>query len=408
MTDRKLTRPLGIFLGILIVALGIFSGTSLLKSVLQPTPSPVTVVGPLPPEIIGFISDQSGSVLPGARMGIQAEVNSNGHKIDSYWWVVEAGEGRIISGQGTPLIIYEAPETPGIYEVRVELEYEGGLPVEGSTTVEVAPELTPTPTYTATPTHTPTSTPTSTPTATPTGTPPPTDTPTPIPGAVVLAEALNLRSGPGIVYDILAVLKQGDSLKVTGRNLAVDWLKVIAPDGKEGWVAASLLEVNLPLAGVALAQIPPTPTSMPTPTATPTPTLLPPPIPLEPENGAAFLGEPPLLKWQWDRPRAPDEVFAVRVRREGETRLCHHDKADKPEYRASLSYCTAGTHYWSVALVRDLDPRLPEEDINRWQDLSESSAERWFYYVPAEEPWTWPPPPGDDDDDGGGEAPPKP
>jgi hypothetical protein len=139
----------------------------------------------------------------------------------------------------------------------------------------------------------------------------------------------------------------------------------------------------------------PTSTSTPTPTntatVTPTPTLLPPPIPLEPENGAAFLGEPADLKWQWDyRPRATDEVFSVRVRREGETRLCHHDKADKPEYKASLSYCTAGTHYWSVALVRDVAPWLPEDDINRWQNLSEESAERWFYYVPGEEPWTWP------------------
>lgn len=215
------------------------------------------------------------------------------------------------------------------------------------------------------------------------------------PDAVVNTEALNLRSGPGVVYDIPGLLKRGDLLKVTGRNPAGNWLKVICPGGQEGWVAAWLLEINLPLAEVTPAPVPPTPTPMhtPAPIATPVPTLLPPPIPLEPENGAAFLGEPATLKWQWDyRSRAPNEVFSVRVRREGETRLCHHDKADKPEYKASLSYCTAGTHYWSVALVRDLRPWLSEEDINRWQDLSTPSAERWFYYVPGEEPWTWPTP----------------
>ena len=41
-----------------------------------------------------------------------------------------------------------------------------------------------------------------------------------------------------------------------------------------------------------------------------------------------------------------------------------------------------------------------EEDIKRWQNISESSEERWFYYVPPDEPWTWPTPvSGDDDDD---------
>ena len=248
----------------------------------------------------------------------------------------------------------------------------------------------------------PTSTPTPTPTFTPTGTSSPTNTPTatttptptPKPDAVVNVKALNLRSGPGTVYDVVGLLKQGDSLEATGKNLAGGWLKVVAPSGQEGWVNASFLKINLPLVSVPVAQVPPTPTPMYTltPTATPTPELLPPPIPLEPENGAAFLGEPADLKWQWDRPRATDEVFSVRVRREGETKFCHHDKADKPEYKASLSYCTAGTHYWSVALVWDLAPWLPEDDVNRWQDLSEPSEERWFYYVPPDEPWTWPAP----------------
>ena len=88
----------------------------------------------------------------------------------------------------------------------------------------------------------------------------------------------------------------------------------------------------------------------------------------------------------------------MRVRREGDTKLCHHDKAEGLEYKGSLSYCTAGTHYWSVVLVRDLRPWLPEEDIDRWQDLSEPSEERWFYYVPSEEPWTWPTPPGEEEE----------
>ena len=148
-------------------------------------------------------------------------------------------------------------------------------------------------------------------------------------------------------------------------------------------------------------QPPPTPTPMytPTPVATPTPELLPPPIPLEPENGASFVGGPVVLKWQWDRPRTPDEVFSVRVYREGETKPCHHAQARDLEYWGDLTYCTAGKHYWGVALARRLCS--DEADERCWQDLSEPSAERWIYYTPGEEPWTWPSPGDDDDDDGG-------
>jgi hypothetical protein len=357
-----------------------------------------------PPEITGFTLIPPDPVLPGAKIGIRVDVKSNGHKINKYWWVVEVGKGEIAGGQGTALIAYKAPMTSGSYEVCVQLEYEGGSPVEGLTKVKVVPEPTPSPTKepTAEPTEEPTQEPTEEPAEEPMLTPEPPmptpepPTPTPKPDAVVNTEALNLRSGPGVVYGVLEVLKQGDSLKVTGKCPTGDWLKVIASNKQDGWVACSLLQVNVDMDGVAIAQPPPTPTptATPTPIVTPTPTPLPPPIPLKPENGAAFLGEPADLKWQWDRPRESGEVFSVRVRREGEERLCHHDKADKPEYKASLSYCTAGTHYWSVALVRDLDPGLPEEDLARWQELSEPSEERWFYYVPAEEPWTWPTPPG--------------
>jgi len=410
MTDRKLTRPLGISLGILIAVMGILSGASLVKSIVarfvfQPTPFQPAIVSDL------SVSHSPDWLLPEQEVMIWVNVDVANPEIPiDFRWSIKGGEIR--RGQGTAKITYKAPDTPGTYKVSLKVKYGDWYTERAKLLFVVSP--TPSPTSTSTDTPTPTNTPTPadtpTPTLTPTGTPPPTDTPTPIPDAVVNAEALNLRSGPGIVYDILAVLKQGDSLKVRGRNLVGDWLKVIAPDGKEGWVAASLLEINLSLAGVAVAQVPPTPTPMhtPTPAVTPTPTLLPPPILLEPETGAAFLGEPPPLKWQWDRPRAPNEVFAVRVRREGETRLCHHDKADKPEYKASLSYCTAGTHYWSIALIRDIAPWLPENDLNRWETLSETSAERWFYYVPAEEPWTWPTPPGDDDDDGDAKEPPEP
>jgi uncharacterized protein YraI len=237
--------------------------------------------------------------------------------------------------------------------------------------------LTPTPTATIThaPTHTPTSTATHTPTSTPIATP--TSTSTPKPDAVVNVEALNLRSGPGAEYDILGALKQGDVLKVTGKDPAGNWLKVVTSGEKEGWVAAWLLEINLALAEVAMAQVPPTPTPMYTPTLISTPTLefYPAPILLAPEDGASFAGWVS-LKWQWDRPLREDEYFSVRVWREGELEPCFHAQVQGLEYFGTLGYCAHGGHYWAVALVRRISEGPPPE----WVDISEVSEARWFYF----------------------------
>jgi len=377
----------------------ILIGLLLIATHCTPTATPIAQETPTrePPEITSFICIPSDTMLPGAKIGIHVNVKLHSNKIDDYQWFVEEDEGSIVSGQGESAITYQAPETPGLYKVRVELKYGGGS-VRDSTIVEVVPESTPPPTEepTAEPTEEPTEEPTKQSTAEPTEEP--TEEPTPKPDAVVNTEALNLRSGPGLVYDILGVLKRGDLLKVTSRNLAGDWLKIIAPDGQEGWVAASLLQINLSLAGVDVAQAPPTPTPTctPSPTPTSTPGLLPPPIPSAPANGESFIGGIVTFRWQWDRPLEQDEFFSLRVSREGETEPCHHAQVHGFEYSGGLSYCSAGKHYWQVALVRQLCEDCPEE--NKWQRISEPSEEQWIYYTPGEEPWELPPPPDKDKD----------
>ena len=59
------------------------------------------------------------------------------------------------------------------------------------------------------------------------------------------------------------------------RTQADDWLSVIAPDGKKGWVAANLVQLNIPKSQIPLASIIPTPpvSSTPKSTARPLPTL---------------------------------------------------------------------------------------------------------------------------------------
>lgn len=134
------------------------------------------------------------------------------------------------------------------------------LPIETSTAALA------TPTYTLAPTRTPT------PEATPAHTPPPSPTPTPF--VVVQAETLNVRSGPGTVYDRIGQVQQGNQLALLARNAAGDWYQVCCVNGQPGWVAADLVQPSSPAEGVPVAlKILPTPTPVPvTPTFTPSPT----------------------------------------------------------------------------------------------------------------------------------------
>jgi uncharacterized protein YraI len=93
----------------------------------------------------------------------------------------------------------------------------------------------------------------------------PSVTPTPAPDAVVTADALTLRAGPGTIYARLGLLGNGDSLTVTARNEAGDWLAVTTSGGKRGWVATAYVELNRPLGQVPItAEVPPTPVPPPT------------------------------------------------------------------------------------------------------------------------------------------------
>lgn len=113
----------------------------------------------------------------------------------------------------------------------------------------------------------------------PTPTRKPTSTPTPSPDAIVNVDMGNLRAGPGTNYDIVGQVKEGTKIEILGKNNAGDWvnvrLKLGAQSGqKTGWLSITLLDLNIPLSQVSLADIPPTPTPS-IPTATPTPKVCP-------------------------------------------------------------------------------------------------------------------------------------
>lgn len=92
--------------------------------------------------------------------------------------------------------------------------------------------------------------------------------PTPVPGGLSLTATnnVNIRSGPGLDYEILGILKQGQTAEVIGISPDSNWstIKVAAAEGGQGWVSAQFVNAEN-TANVPIIQPPP----VPQPTATP-------------------------------------------------------------------------------------------------------------------------------------------
>jgi uncharacterized protein YgiM (DUF1202 family) len=74
----------------------------------------------------------------------------------------------------------------------------------------------------------------------------------PTPVATVITGALNVRSGPSVSYGVLAVVTQGQSVTVLGRNGNSTWAQIRTPSGVVGWVNASLIESNVPITSLPI------------------------------------------------------------------------------------------------------------------------------------------------------------
>jgi hypothetical protein len=142
--------------------------------------------------------------------------------------------------------------------------------------VALVPTTTPTTTATqtavSTATQSPTSTPlpslTSPPTAVPTQTLPPTFTsvaltvpatatpvPLPVPIASVSVRLLNVRSGPGIEYPVLAEVAEGATFDVTGQ--LGGWWQVCCIAGEPGWLIAEAVTVTGDASNVPVVRVTP-------------------------------------------------------------------------------------------------------------------------------------------------------
>jgi uncharacterized protein YraI len=79
------------------------------------------------------------------------------------------------------------------------------------------------------------------------------------PTGTVVTGALNVRSGPGTQYGSIAVIYQGATATLIGRNADSTWVKIRLSNGTEGWVNASLIQMNVPISNLPVADSSTTP-----------------------------------------------------------------------------------------------------------------------------------------------------
>lgn len=105
----------------------------------------------------------------------------------------------------------------------------------------------------------------------PSATPQPSATPN-NPILTVIVDVVNIRRGPGLNYDRVGRMNDGQQAPILGTVPDFSWFYIQAPFGL-GWVSAEFVSVFTPsgtLAGIPLVEIPPSPTPAPA-TATPAP-----------------------------------------------------------------------------------------------------------------------------------------
>jgi uncharacterized protein YraI len=210
----------------------------------SPTPASVAVV------TVGALTLRGGPGTTYAALGTLRKgdrLTITGSTTSGDWLAVTTGSGK----KGWVAAAYVAPNAlPQEIPTATELPPPAATPA-----TEIAPPAaTPAPTLKATLT--------------------PFIAPTRAPDAVVAADPLTLRTGPGTAYARVGTLRKGDTLTLTARTSAGDWLAVTTEGGKSGWVASTFVQLNLPVEEIPVATgLPSTPLPPPTqPPSRPLPT----------------------------------------------------------------------------------------------------------------------------------------
>jgi uncharacterized protein YraI len=76
------------------------------------------------------------------------------------------------------------------------------------------------------------------------------------PTAVVNTGALNVRSGPGVQFNIISAVYSGHVVQMLGRNADGSWVQVRLFSGQEGWVNGRFLNPSSPIANLPIVSGP--------------------------------------------------------------------------------------------------------------------------------------------------------
>jgi uncharacterized repeat protein (TIGR01451 family) len=77
------------------------------------------------------------------------------------------------------------------------------------------------------------------------------------PTATILAERLNVRSGPGTAFGVIGIAIEGETVLLLGRNADSSWFRICCATGTntEGWISAPFIQLNVDPATLT-AQVP--------------------------------------------------------------------------------------------------------------------------------------------------------
>ncbi len=200
----------------------------------------------------------------------QAKAQLQALKAPNLGQLVSGVAERRISSNGRPEEITALAQLAialGVLSPALEQHLPTPTPLPTPTAIALAPSPVPVtvaptaPPSAGTPTPAPAS---DTPTPATTPTPePPTATPEPAPAMIAVGD-VNVRSGPGLDYEVVATLSAGDKAPITGIDKSGQWWQVKLTDGAEAWVLGQLVSTEGPVEGSPIIE------DIPLPPATPT------------------------------------------------------------------------------------------------------------------------------------------
>lgn len=253
------------------------------------------------------------------------------------------------------------------------------------TAIAQATPATSTPTATAVRTPTRTPFPTHTPTPTPSPTRTPTSTPTRLIAiASVLVPTLNMRSGPGTDFPVIARSQAGGLFPIVAQVNECTWLQVVQESGDQVWISgsAAFTQMNVACSQVpafvatrsaalpsptatsrAVAQAQPTPTPLqPRPTPSPSPAPTAPPrlqtdgptsVRIDAPADGASVADTTAFAWTPDQPLSPGQVYELAFWQPNETWNAGHSltgASDKATVEIRVSNLGSGTYVWGIIL----------------------------------------------------------